>query len=126
MKRIIIACSVLERVAVAISALQYNHDVVVCTDGEQAIEALRSAKPDILFIEMLLPRYDAFEVIDLMRSLYTTDVRVIMTQSISSDNGPTRDWNYPVDAYLISPYHPYQALLSIEQFLYRSVSRPDM
>ena len=45
-----------------------RYEVILAHDGEQAIEALRNNKPDIILLDIILPGKSGFEVLEEMRS----------------------------------------------------------
>lgn len=44
-----------------------GYDVEVATDGEKALEMARSNGPDIIFLDIRLPKLDGFGVLDALR-----------------------------------------------------------
>lgn len=42
--------------------------VIYAADGEEAIEALKKEKPDLMLLDLILPKKSGFEVMEAMRS----------------------------------------------------------
>lgn len=53
-----------ERVCTLLAAEQDVEVVAECADGVDAVAALRSARPDIVFLDVQMPGMDGFEVLD--------------------------------------------------------------
>jgi DNA-binding response OmpR family regulator len=54
------------------SALKYNlskegYNVVIAVDGVQALELARSERPDLIILDIMLPKLDGFEVCRILR-----------------------------------------------------------
>ena len=45
-----------------------GYDVVVVPDGEKALELARSDRPDIVFLDIRLPKLDGFGVLEALRN----------------------------------------------------------
>ncbi len=45
-----------------------GYDVQVATDGEQAVEVARQDPPDIVFLDIRLPKLDGFGVLEALRT----------------------------------------------------------
>jgi len=45
-----------------------GYDVVVAPDGEKALELARSDRPDIVFLDIRLPKLDGFGVLEALRN----------------------------------------------------------
>jgi DNA-binding response OmpR family regulator len=56
---------------------QEGHEVTMATDGEMAMEAVRSDLPEMALLDLNLPRRDGTEVLEFLRSL-TDDVPVLI------------------------------------------------
>lgn len=56
----------------------------VATDGEEALQIARVNRPDIIVLDLLLPRYDGIGVLDLISVLYT-DCKVFVATGFISN-----------------------------------------
>ena len=64
-----------------------GYDVVTAKDGVDAIEQLENIKPDLMLLDIEMPRMDGFEVLNLVRhhDLHQ-DMPVIMITSRTGEN----------------------------------------
>lgn len=45
-----------------------EYDVVMAGDGQEALEVLRQFKPDIILLDLVLPKKDGFEVLEEIKA----------------------------------------------------------
>ncbi len=64
-----------------------GYDVVVAEDGEAALEQVRSRHPDLVLLEIILPKLDGFTVLKTLKADDTTStVPVIVLTSLSQES----------------------------------------
>jgi len=71
---------VLEQVSAAL--IKSNFQVVVATDGEKGFEIFKQEQPDLIILEVNLPKMDGFEVCSKVKKI--SNVPIII---LSSKNG---------------------------------------
>jgi DNA-binding response OmpR family regulator len=61
-----------------------NFDVVVAEDGEKGIRMAKTEKPDIILLDIMLPKIDGFDVLKaLKKSQETSNLPVILLTNLS-------------------------------------------
>jgi CheY-like chemotaxis protein len=66
-----------------------GYDVSSATDGEQALETARTLRPDLILLDMLLPKLPGPEVLKaLKKDLRTADIPVVVFTGLSQKNAP--------------------------------------
>ena len=83
-------------------------EVVHATDGVEAIDILTNYSPDIVFLDMLLPRVDGRQVLDYIQStphLADTVTVVVTAHSRYRNLLPLT----PQDQFLLKPIRPHEA-----------------
>ncbi len=64
-----------------------GYDVVVAEDGEAALEQARSRHPDLVLLEIILPKLDGFTVLKTLKADDTTStIPVIILTSLSQES----------------------------------------
>ncbi len=88
-------------------SLHENYEVVSAVDGMQAIEKLVRYQPDILVLDIMLPRMNG---IQLCQSLRANRAFAKMPILICSAKGSVKDQNFAkrvgADDYLVKPFDP--------------------
>lgn len=67
---------------------QEGFEVIIASDGEEALVKMREAKPDVLLLDMVMPKKDGFEVLEELAAdeiLKTIPVLVLSTLGQESD-----------------------------------------
>jgi DNA-binding response OmpR family regulator len=85
------------------------------SDGEAAIEAMRADPPDLLILDLDMPRKNGFEVCrELRQDPALKDVHVLV---LTAKGQPmTRDWRSQIEAnsFMLKPFDPRQLLRYVE------------
>ncbi|MEX0975901.1 MAG: Hpt domain-containing protein [Woeseia sp.] len=92
--------------------------VVTAKDGLDAISAVSDAKPDIILLDIEMPRMDGYEFATHVRNdERIADVPIIMITSRVGDKHRARAIEIGVNDYLGKPYQDSQLLESIQRLL---------
>lgn len=71
-------------------------------NGEDAIAAATQALPDLILLDVMMPKVSGFDVLDILRHTpETANVKVIMLTALSQDSDKERARALGVDDYLI-------------------------
>ncbi len=76
--------------------------IVVAANGEEALAMAVKEKPDLVLLDVMMPRISGFDVLDILRSTpETAKVKVIMMTALSSPEDQDRGQKLGVDRYLV-------------------------
>lgn len=71
-------------------------------NGEDALAAALQVKPDLILLDVMMPKVSGFDVLDILRNTpETTNVKIIMLTALSQDSDRERAKSLGVDDYLI-------------------------
>ncbi|MEM9993969.1 MAG: response regulator, partial [Acinetobacter pittii] len=92
-----------------------GYDVVTAKDGVDAIEQLENIKPDLMLLDIEMPRMDGFEVLNLVRhhDLHQ-DMPVIMITSRTGEKHRERAFTLGVNQYMGKPFQEEDLLHNID------------
>ena len=101
----------------------FDLDVKIAEGGEEAIEIIDSFTPDIILLDLMMPRVNGWDVIDHVRKKYSKNEMVIIVVSLLS-NKDNIDECYELGAndYIIKPVIKARLTSAIESHL-RNLSR---
>jgi len=92
--------------------------VVQAKSGEEALRYLKSAVPDLVILDIVMPNPNGYDVCrKLKANPSTSNVPVIMCSCKSEEFD--RYWGMKVgaDAYIAKPFHPDDLVNTVEQLL---------
>lgn len=82
-------------------------EVTTAADGEQALAAVAAAPPDVITLDVMMPRLSGLEVADRLRSNpATAGVRIILVSARAQETDLARGEGLGVDAYVTKPFEP--------------------
>ena len=94
------------------------YEVVGAADGMEAITALRCEPLDAVVLDVMLPRLDGFEVLEVRnRHDLVPDARFLMYTALADDHSHLRAWRLGCDAYLTKPFSPNEVADQLERLL---------
>ena len=96
----------------------HGYDVVRAFDGEQAIKRWRETLPDLVILDVQMPKLDGFEVCRQMRS--ETNAMVLILTAHDREDDEIRGLEMGADDYLRKPFSPRQLLARIKAVMRRS------
>lgn len=99
-----------------------GYEVVTAADGEEALSLFRARRPDLVLLDILMPRLDGFQVCSIIKSdPATRDVPVIIFSASSSHSLSLerKCMEMGADECLRKPYSGDDLLARIERQLAR-------
>jgi DNA-binding response OmpR family regulator len=96
----------------------HGYEIVRAFDGEQAIKRWRETLPDLVILDVEMPKIDGFEVCRQMRS--ETNSMVLILTAHDQEEDEIRGLELGADDYLRKPFSPRQLLARIKAILRRS------
>lgn len=77
-------------------------DVRRVPNGEEALAAALEYKPDLILLDVMMPKVSGFDVLDILRNTpETATLKVIMLTALSQDSDKERAESLGVDDYLV-------------------------
>ena len=77
-------------------------DVKRVANGEDALAAAISYKPDLVLLDVMMPKVSGFDVLDILRNTAeTANLKIVMLTALSQDADRKRAESLGVDDYLV-------------------------
>lgn len=77
-------------------------DVRRVANGEDALSSAITYKPDLVLLDVMMPKVSGFDVLDILRNTPdTAHLKVIMLTALSQDSDKARAEGLGVDDYLV-------------------------
>ncbi len=97
---------------------QAGYEVRVARDGEAALRAMEEKTPDLVLLDVMMPRRDGFDVCETIRANPAwKKVRIIMLTAKGRDIEREKGLALGADAYITKPFSTREAMERIKQFL---------
>ena len=103
--------------------LAYNlrhegHDVRIAEDGETAVADSRAWSPDLVILDLMLPRLDGYGVLAAIRET-KSDVPVIILSARGEEADKVRGFRLDADQYVTKPFGVLELLERVSALLRR-------
>jgi two-component system phosphate regulon response regulator PhoB len=77
-------------------------DVKRVSNGEEALAAATNFKPDLVLLDVMMPKVSGFDVLDILRNTpETANMKIIMLTALSQESDRKRAESMGVDEYLV-------------------------
>jgi DNA-binding response OmpR family regulator len=97
---------------------QRGHEVVLATNGAQALGLARRAQPQAIVLDRQMPRLDGIQFLQALRSRHETSaIPVIMLSARSASDDIYCGYREGANAYITKPFIPDQVIDCCEGFL---------
>jgi len=97
-------------------SLDGPYEFVEADDGEESLELARSVRPDVIILDLMMPRLNGLEVLKAMRqdeALAHTRVIVLTAQPATREEALRAG----ADVVMVKPFEPEQIAAAVEEVL---------
>ena len=82
-------------------------DVVTAVDGQDALDKISEVLPDVITIDVVMPRLDGFDTVARLRAdPRTSHLKIAMVTACAQESDIIRGRRVGVDAYVTKPFDP--------------------
>ncbi len=101
---------------VEVNLSRAGYEVLTAYDGVEALEVFAREKPDMVVLDVMMPRMDGFEVLKKLQADHSSaNVPIIMLTAKAQDADIFRGWSSGVSSYLTKPFNPRELLTFVER-----------
>ena len=96
----------------------YGYEVIAAYDGKEGIEKVKSEKPDLVILDVIMPRMDGYQACRLLKTdaLYADIPIILFTSKALGDFDEIGD-KAGADAFVAKPFDLKVLLAKIEELL---------
>jgi phosphate regulon transcriptional regulator PhoB len=110
-----------------IDVLEYNlkkanYEVVVARDGQEALEKARRQRPDLVILDLMLPKLDGLEVCRALRR--DSDLPIIMLTARDEEVDRVVGLELGADDYVVKPFSVRELVARVKTVLRRTGPKP--
>jgi DNA-binding response OmpR family regulator len=99
-----------------------GHDVLSAQDGEEALRVARTEGPDLMVLDLMLPKVDGFDVCRQLRR-DGDDLPIIMLTARDDDVDKIVGLELGADDYVTKPFNPRELVARVEAILRRTTGQ---
>jgi two-component system phosphate regulon response regulator PhoB len=87
-------------------------EVAIAEDGEKALDLIKSFKPDIIMLDLMLPKLDGFEVLKQIKADDATKrIPIVAISNLSEDSNIEKALKLGVENYFVKSNHPINEII---------------
>ncbi len=87
-------------------------------DGKEALDRVREVLPDLVILDVMMPKMDGFQTLQMMREV--SSVPVIMLTARASEDDRVRGLELGADDYITKPFSPRELVSRVKAVLRRT------
>ncbi len=92
--------------------------VIVAGDGIEALEQVQSSSPDLVVLDIIMPRMNGYEVCRRLKgNQKTQNLAVVMCSAKKEEFDRYWGIRQGADAYISKPFHPQELVGTVKQLL---------
>lgn len=112
------------RLAIGSVLRSRSYDVIEAGDGEEALRKLKEEKPDLMLLDLLMPKMDGFAVVKELKNAQESysNIPILIISSIREEASHRRyelevGHELDVDEYIEKPIEPFILLERVQRLL---------
>jgi len=118
MKILIAEDSATVRALVAARLTADGYEVVEAADGDEALTLVRSQHPDLLVLDKVMPKFDGFEVVRVLREDPATQaIPIVMLTERTAEDDVLDGLSLGVEEYMPKPFSPHELTARVRRVL---------
>jgi len=95
-------------------------EVLIANDGEEAVQRIRADRPDLVLLDVMMPRKSGFEVCQEIKSdPALADIRILMLTAKGRDTEVAKGLALGADAYMTKPFATKELVERVRELLER-------
>ena len=93
-------------------------EVLIANDGEEAVKRIRSDRPDLVLLDVMMPKKSGFEVCQEIKADPTmASVRILMLTAKGRDTEMAKGLALGADAYMTKPFSTKELVEKVRSML---------
>jgi len=92
-----------------------NFEVLIAQDGVEALKISREKKPDLILMDVMMPKMDGIEAIEkLQESEGTQNIPIVILSALGQEMDVMRGLQAGASGYIVKPFSPQELLDEIK------------
>ncbi|MGW5680339.1 response regulator transcription factor [Nonomuraea sp. NPDC003754] len=109
------------RQLIAVNLTLEGFEVVTATDGQDCLDQVLDVMPDVITLDVMMPRLDGWETASRLRTDEgTAHIKVVLITARAQESDRRRGLGIGVDAYLTKPFDPAELIQVVRELADRA------
>lgn len=95
-----------------------GHEVHTAADGQEALERAREVRPEVMLLDVMMPRLDGWQVCERVRADHDlAGMLVVILSARAQEADLARGQRVGADAYVTKPFDPLELVELVERLV---------
>lgn len=95
-----------------------GYEVITAADGQQAIEKARTEKPDLIVMDIMMPRLDGYETTRRLKELpETREIPILLLTAKGRETDRQKGFDAGASDYITKPFSPNKLIGRVQDIL---------
>lgn len=95
-----------------------GYDVALAADGDQAMKMMRGSKPNILFLDVMMPKKNGYDLCHEVKSdPELKDIHVVILTAKGQENDRQKGLLQGADEFITKPFSPMEIVARVKELL---------
>ena len=93
-------------------------EILMAENGEEALELIKTEKPNLVFLDVMMPKMNGFDVCHAVKNeLKMDDVYIVMLTAKGQEYDKQKGTDVGADVYMTKPFDPDEIYDKVEEVL---------
>lgn len=103
----------------------HGYEVITAKDGDQAIQKAKQSLPDLIILDIMMPKKNGIEVCKILRSQPEfADTIIVFLTALNDELSHVKGLEYGADDFISKPISPKVMVSKVNSF-FRRISKPE-
>jgi two-component system response regulator VicR len=93
-----------------------GHEVIVASDGREALLKIEEHLPDLIITDIMMPYISGLEIIGAVRQKYEMHIPIIILSGMGQEEVVLEAFNLGADDFITKPFSPNELSLRVRRF----------
>lgn len=97
-----------------------GYDVLTASNGEEGLQTVKASKPDLIFLDVMMPRKNGYEVCEeIKHDPELQDIYIIILTARGVDPSEEEKQRIRANEYMSKPFSPIKVVEKVDMILSR-------
>jgi DNA-binding response OmpR family regulator len=97
---------------------KHGYEVTSANNGEEALQRIRESWPDLIFLDIMMPRKNGFEVCEEIRKMQGSEsIHIVMLSAKGASFNQETAMSSGAVEYISKPFSPQEIVTRVKQLL---------